>query len=82
MRSSGRSQREVSSPGSARGGWRGLGQVAGVYAELAGLGRALPRFRLLSTGAWNRAGGDVAPQDCWALAAWPGVGDQVEQRMG
>jgi hypothetical protein len=59
-----------------------LGQVAGVYAELAALARDLPRFRLLSTGTWNRAGADVAPQDCWALAAWPGVGEQVEHRMG
>jgi hypothetical protein len=59
-----------------------LGQVAGVYAELAALARDLPRFRLLSTGTWNRAGADVAPQDCSALAAWPGVGEQVEHRMG
>jgi hypothetical protein len=48
----------------------------------AALARDLPRFRVLSTGAWNRARADVAPQDCSALAAWPGVGEQVEQRTG
>jgi hypothetical protein len=73
----------VSSPGSASGTWRVSGQVAGVYAaNWLALARDLPRFRLLSTGAWNRAGADVAPQDCSVLAAWPGVGEQVEHWMG
>jgi hypothetical protein len=68
--------------GSASEAWRVSGQVAGVCVEMAALARDLPRFRVLSTGAWNRARADVAPQDCSALAAWPGVGEQVEQRMG
>jgi hypothetical protein len=58
------------------------GQVAGVYAELAALASDLPRFRLLSTGTWNRARADLAPQNCSALAAWPGVWEQVDHRMG
>jgi hypothetical protein len=58
------------------------GQIAGAEVELAALIRDLPRFRLLFTGTWNRARADVAPQDCSALAAWFGIGEQVKHRMG
>jgi hypothetical protein len=62
--------------------WRVSGQVVGVYAELVALGRDLPRFRWLPSGAWNRARADVAPQGCWALAAWPGIGEPVDHWTG
>jgi hypothetical protein len=75
-------QREPVPSDQASEAWRVSGQVAGVCVEMAALARDLPRFRVLSTGTWNRARADVAPQDCSALAAWPGVGEQVEHRMG
>jgi hypothetical protein len=37
---------------------------------------------MASTGTWNRARADVAPQDRSALAARPGIGEQVDHRTG
>ena len=82
VRSSGCSRARSVVPGIASGALWVSGQIAGAEAELAALIRDLPRFRLLFTGTWNRARADVAPQDCSALAAWFGIGEQVKHRMG
>lgn len=66
----------------ASGGLGGVsGQVADVYAELAALTRDVPRFRGPPRATWNPSPSQCLP-DCSAVAAWPGVGDQVEHRTG